>query len=169
MDDYTGAGAADRDFAELYRREFPRAAALARSLCGSWAVAEEITQDAFLVAHRRWSHVRALDDPGQWVRRIVANRAVSSFRRSQAERRALRRAGPGDATVDPPGPAGGMLDRIAELPRRQAQAVAAVYVDQLSIAEAARFLDCSASTLRTHLQRGRVALREMHVAMEAGR
>ena len=167
---YVGARAnADDRFNDLYRREYPRTVALARSLCGSWAVAEELTQEAFLVAHRRWPKVGNLDDPGQWVRRVVANRAVSSFRRSQAERRALRRHGPAARTVDPPDPDAGILARIADLPARQAQAIAAVYVDQLDNREAAALLGCSESTLRTHLERGRAALRQHHLAAEEAR
>jgi len=159
----------DDGFAAFYTGEFPRAVALSRSLCGSWAVAEELTQEAFLTAHRRWRRVRDLDDPGQWVRRIVANRSVSSFRRSQAERRALARLGPGRTVDDPPSPDGDLLARIADLPPKQAVAIAAVYVDQLDHTEAAALVGCSPSTLRTHLQRGRAALRLAHDARETGR
>jgi RNA polymerase sigma-70 factor, ECF subfamily len=169
MQDYDSAGRADAAFATFYDREYPRAAALARSLCGSWAVAEELTQDAFLVAWRRWEHVRGLTDPGQWVRRVVANRAVSGYRRARAERRALRRLGPGASLIDPPGPADPVLAAIAGLPAKQAQAIAAVYVDQLDTTEAAALLGCSESTLRTHLQRGRAALRGLRVVWEADR
>jgi RNA polymerase sigma-70 factor (ECF subfamily) len=155
----------DREFAAFYRAEYGRALALARSLCDSWAVAEELTQDAFLVAHRKWTRVRACDDPGRWVRRVVANRSVSSLRRTLAERRALRRLGP-ERAVDPPSPEGDLLARIAALPARQAQAIAAVYIDQLDPPEAAALLGCSESTLRTHLQRGRNALRDALAALE---
>jgi RNA polymerase sigma-70 factor (ECF subfamily) len=163
------AGRVDAEFAVFYDREFTRAAALARSLCGSWAVAEELTQDAFLVAWRRWDHVRRLTDPGQWVRRVVANRAVSGFRRARAERRALRRLGRGRSLVDPPSPADPVLAAIAGLPGKQARAIVAVYVDQLATKEAAALLGCSESTLRTHLQRGRAALRDLQLAQEADR
>jgi RNA polymerase sigma factor (sigma-70 family) len=157
----------DAAFTELYRREFARTATLARSLCGSWAVAEELAQDAFLVAHRKWAHVGTMSDPGQWVRRVVANRAVSTFHRRAAERRALRRLGPGQRLVDPPSPADAILQRVADLPPKQALAIAAVYIDQLDAAEAAALVGCSPSTLRTHLQRGRAALRAAHESAEA--
>jgi RNA polymerase sigma-70 factor (ECF subfamily) len=149
----------DHEFAAFYQREFARAAALARPLCTSWAVAEELAQDAFLLAHGKWPRIRQLDDPGQWVRRVVMNRAVSTYRRGQAERRALRRLGPERQAVDPPGPTDGILTRIKDLPPKQAQAIVAVYVDQLDASQAAALLGCSPSTLRTHLQRGRDALR----------
>jgi RNA polymerase sigma-70 factor (ECF subfamily) len=62
-----------------------------------------------------------------------------------------------------------VLAAIAGLPGRQAQAIAAVYVDQLDTREAAALLGCSESTLRTHLQRGRAALRDLQLAQEADR
>lgn len=161
--------AVDDAFADFYRNEHARTVALARSLCGSWAVAEELAQDAFVVAHRRWRRVQALDDPGQWVRRVAANRAVSSFRRAQAERRAVVRLGSPAAVEDPPSPDRHLLDQIAALPKQQALAVAAVYVDQLDADEAAALLGCSPSTLRTHLQRGREALRAAYDSGEAER
>ncbi len=166
LDQYGDLGGADVAFTALYQREFPRVAALARSLCGSWEVAEELAQDAFLVAHRKWSHVGELDDPGQWVRRVVANRARSTYRRGQAERRALRRVGTGRLIVDLPAQVEGLLERIAELPPKQAQAIAAVYVAQLDVHQAAEVVGCSESTLRTHLQRGRQALRAIHLQSE---
>lgn len=159
----------DDGFSAFYRREFGRTATLARSLSGgSWAVAEELAQDAFLVAHRKWGRVSRYDDPSQFVRRVVVNHAVSAHRRRQAERRALARTGrPPAATHDPtgqPGAAHGseaMLALLADLPPKQRQALALVYVDQLDPRDAAALLGCTESTLRTHLQRGREALRSL--------
>ncbi len=165
-DDYPGGQSTDAGFAAFYRIEFIRVVALARSLCGSWAVAEELAQDAFLVAHRKWNKVGGLDDPGQWVRRVAVNRARSSYRRGQAERRALKRAGSGTAVEELPVQVEGLLDQIADLPAKQAQAIAAVYVAQLSVREAAAVVGCSESTLRTHLQRGRGALRKIYLKTE---
>jgi DNA-directed RNA polymerase specialized sigma24 family protein len=60
----------------------------------------------------------------------------------------------------------GLLGQIADLPAKQAQAIAAVYVAQLSVREAAAVVGCSESTLRTHLQRGRGALRKIYLKTE---
>ena len=174
MEDYAGSAIgsdAATDFATFYRREYSRSAALAYSLSGSWAVAEELTQEAFLVAHRKWASVIRCEDPGQWVRRVVANHAVSSYRRRMAERRALQRTGsrtaslsvscgPADATAGASGSlSADFVAKIRALPAKQAQAIALFYVDQRSVAEVAAMLGCTESTTRTHLQRGREALR----------
>src|SRR5688500_16119175 len=89
--------AADRtltgDFEALYRRDLPAVTALAYALSGSRSAAEELSQEAFLAAYRSWARIGAYDDPGAWVRRVVANRAVSRVRRAAAEARALARLG----------------------------------------------------------------------------
>ena len=61
---------------------------LAYTLSGSRSVAEDLAQDALLAAYRRWDEVSQLDDPGAWVRRVVANRAVSQIRRRVSEAKA---------------------------------------------------------------------------------
>ena len=50
-------------FDALYQREWAGLVALGWSLTGSWAVAEELAQDAFADAYRRWDEVGELDRP----------------------------------------------------------------------------------------------------------
>ncbi|HYI62760.1 MAG TPA: sigma factor [Acidimicrobiales bacterium] len=82
-------------FEELYQADWRKVVALGWSLTGSRSVGEELAQDAFLDAYRRWSHVGRLEAPGAWVRRAVANRAVS-------HRRRLRVAASGAGAAPPP-------------------------------------------------------------------
>ena len=67
-------------FDRLYQAEYRPLLARGWTLTGSREAAEELVQDAFLDAYRRWDHVGSLDRPGAWVRRAVANRAVSHRR-----------------------------------------------------------------------------------------
>ena len=67
-------------FDDLYRDEWAGLVGLAWSLTGSWALAEELAQDAFVDAFRRWGEVGGLDRPGAWVRRAVINRSASAAR-----------------------------------------------------------------------------------------
>ncbi|MDP9241489.1 MAG: hypothetical protein M3O55_12780 [Actinomycetota bacterium] len=71
-------------FDAFYRRELPGLVAFARALSGS-SCAEDIAQDAMLVAYRHWDAVAGLDVPAAWVRRVCANRAVSALRRRGVE------------------------------------------------------------------------------------
>ena len=147
------------DFSTLYRREFHAVVALVFGLSGSRTAAEDLAQDAFAAAHRKWDRVGAYDDPGAWVRRVAMNHAVSGVRRRAAEVRALVRIG---GRRELPAP---LAERDAEvwkairaLPVRQAQAVALFYVEDRTVAEIAAVLGCSEGTVKTHLYRARQSL-----------
>jgi len=145
-------------FDDFYRAELTRLTALARSLCSS-AVAEDVAQEAMLVAYRKWRTVSRLDRPDLWVRRVCVNLAVSSFRRKVVELRAVSRlAGRRE------------LEQLSEdteelwaacraLPKRQAQAAALRFVYELPLAEIATVLGCSEGAVKQHLSRARAALR----------
>ena len=64
-------------FEHFYRAEYRAVVGLAYALSGSRLAAEDIAQDAFIAAHRAWDRVGTYDQPGAWVRRVVANLSVS--------------------------------------------------------------------------------------------
>lgn len=148
------------DFDELYRRDWRPVVALAYGLSGSRAAAEELAQDAFLAAHRRWAHVREYDDPGAWVRRVAVNLAVSSLRRRAAEARAMARLGgrrrPLPTELAPRDEA--FWRAVRALPARQAQVVALHYLEDRPVADIAAVLECAEGTVKAHLHRARRAL-----------
>ena len=147
------------DFQAFYGREFSSVAGLAYVLLGSRSGAEDLAQEAFLAALRNWERVCSFDDPGAWVRRVVANRSVSWFRRRAAEAKALMRLGRSDGqAVEIEAEARALWDEVRRLPRRQAQAIALHYLDQRRIPEIGLILGLSENTVKTHLQRGREAL-----------
>lgn len=146
-------------FDAFYRRELPDLVAFAAALAGP-AAADDIAQDAMLVAYRRWDTVSVMDVPAAWVRRVCANRAVSSLRRRGVEVRAVLRLSARRPDEPPPldGDAAAFWGEVRSLPRRQAQAVALFYVYDLGVAEIARTLGCAEGTVKVHLSRGRAAL-----------
>src|SRR4051794_32907715 len=73
------------DFDRFCAQEYAAVAGLAFVLTGSWTTAEDLTQDAFFAAFRKWDQLQRYDKPGAWVRRVVANRAVSWRRRLGTE------------------------------------------------------------------------------------
>jgi len=142
------------DFDVFYSREFKSVAGLAFVLSGSRSGAEDLAQDAFLAACRDWERIASYDDPGAWVRRVVANRSVSMVRRRVAEAKALlrlrgQRAPVPAVDVD----AASVWAEVRKLPRRQAQVVALRFLDQRSIPDIAVILSCSKNTVKTHLRR----------------
>jgi len=158
-------------FDALYRDEWSGLVALGWSLTGSWARAEELTQDAFADAYRRWDEVGGLDRPGAWVRRALINRTASDHRRRGVESRGLARWSSRSASEDD----GASADRTGEqatdrvgdpefwaavrsLPARQAECVALHYLEDRSVADIALVLGCKEATVKVHLHRGRTAL-----------
>jgi RNA polymerase sigma-70 factor (ECF subfamily) len=147
------------DFETFYRSEYRPVVGLAYALSGSRIVAEDITQDAFLAAHKKWDRVGAYDKPEAWVRRVVANLSVSWLRTKAREAGAMARLRSRD-TYLPSLPAEGehFWKAVRSLPRRQAQTIALHYLEDMSVAHIAEILGCSESTVKVHLHKGRTRL-----------
>lgn len=147
-------------FDEFYRREYARVLALAFALSGSRWAAEDLAQDGFLAAHNEWHRISLYEEPAAWVRRVVANKAVSVVRRRVSEAKALARwwtmdrvEAPDFLASDP-----AFWAAVRALPRRQAQVIALYYLEDLSVDEVADILDVAPGTVKRHLHRGRAAL-----------
>ena len=152
-----GLAPAELPFVESYdaffRHEYRGLVALAYSLSGSLPVAEDLAQEALLVAFRRWDEVAQRDRPAAWVRRVCANLSTSFVRRRAAELRALVRTGPtaeGTAGTDD-----AFWAEVRRLPRRQAQCVALRYVYGCPVSEIAAVLGCSEGSVKQHLARAK--------------
>jgi RNA polymerase sigma-70 factor (ECF subfamily) len=147
-------------FEDFYARDFAALVGLAYALSGSRNGAEDLAQEAFLAAHRSWDRVGRYDDPGAWVRRVVANLSVSTFRRGLAEAKALARAAVGSASVLPElsQDDAEVWRTVRTLPRRQRQVIALRYLEDMPVAEIARVLGTAEGTVRKHLHDGRLTL-----------
>ncbi|HRD60323.1 MAG TPA: sigma-70 family RNA polymerase sigma factor [Nocardioides sp.] len=145
-------------FEEFYVAELPRLVALARGLCPAH-VAEDVAQEAMLVAYRRWREVSSLERPDLWIRRTCANLAVSQFRRRLVELRATARlAGRRTPPVELSETSEEFWTAVRGLPQRQAQAAALRFVYDMPIADIAATLGTSEGTVKQHLSRARHAL-----------
>jgi|Tabmets5t2r1_1033131.scaffolds.fasta_scaffold14382_4 RNA polymerase sigma factor (sigma-70 family) len=144
-------------FEDFYLEEYPRVVKLAYALSGSRAGAEDIAQEAFLRAYRDWDRVGSYEHQAAWVRRVAANLATSGLRRRLVEARALARlAARREPALDPlPAENAEFWRAVRALPQRQAQAVALYYLEDLSIQQTARVLDCAEGTVRAHLTKAR--------------
>ena len=144
-------------FDDFYRREFSQVVGLAYALSGSRNSAEDLAQEAFMAAHREWDKLVHYDNPGAWVRRVMANKSVSSFRRSATEAKALakiaaRRIEP-LAEMEPDDAE--FWSHVRDLPKRQSQAIALFYLEDRSVDDIASIIGCTASTAKVHLHKGR--------------
>lgn len=152
-----GTGAVDDDFAEFYRLGFGRLVGSLRSMAGP--AAEDVAQEAFIVAHERWDEVAAFDMPLAWVRRvairIAGRRTERDRKRAALEARLARRDDPpiDDPDVD-------LVAAVAELPDRHAAAVWLYHVEDRPVVEVADRLGCSVAAAKVLLLRNRRRLAE---------
>jgi RNA polymerase sigma-70 factor (ECF subfamily) len=151
------------DFAAFYDREIRSVVGLTYVLSGSRAGAEDLAQDAFLAAYRHWNRISLYENPGAWVRRVAANRAISAGRRRVAEAKTLVRLSGARITfrelsVDNKD----LWSAVRQLPPRQAQVIALRYWDHRTTHEIAEILELSEATIKSHLQRARQTLADTY-------
>lgn len=156
-----------QDFDSFYRLEFEAVAGLAYVLSGSRIAAEDLAQEGFLAAYRRWDDIGQYENPGAWVRRVVASRSVSAIRRRVVEAKALPKLVRSEEFLPELSAESTDIWRaVRRLPKRQAQVIALFYLEDLSLNDVAAILDLSPETVRTHLRRARKTLARRLAAME---
>lgn len=166
-------------FAELVRRYQPRLLRVAESTVGSRAVAQEVTQDAWLAVVRGVDRFEGRSSFRTWLYRILVNRARSAVHREQRAGRpddsASERFDARGAWAEPPEPwseraedrvvaehlAARVQTLLPQLPDAQRQVVVLRDVDGLSPAEVADLLGISDGNQRVLLHRGRARLRSL--------
>jgi RNA polymerase sigma factor (sigma-70 family) len=146
----------DESFDAFYRGEYGRVCASLKLMGASGAVAEELTQDAFVKAFRYWRRVSAMDRPGAWLQTVAVNLLRKRQIRSAKERDLeasdrTERAGI-ESAMD-------LKQAIALLPFDQRAAVVLRHVLGHTTAETAAMLGRSETALRALLYRAMQDLR----------
>lgn len=146
-------------FDDVYASEYRSLVGLGYVLTGSRSVAEDLVQDTFAEAHKRWGSIRHYDNVGAWLRRVLVNKATSRGRRIVSETKMLTRLGSRRLPdIEIPEDSSEIWAAVRRLPRRQAQTIALFYWEDRSIAQIAEILDCGEETVKTHLKRARATL-----------
>lgn len=151
----------EEPFEVFYRNHRTRLVGLAYAMSGSRLGADDLVHDVMEAAYGDWDRIRKRDDPAAWVRRMVAYRSVSAYRRKLSEAKAVARLAVlrESVTFSEPDPdADRIWTEVRRLPRRQTQVVALTYVEQLTMPEIAEVLGCSKESVNTHLRRARETL-----------
>ena len=81
------AGAAHRAIDAVWRIESARLIAGLARVVGDVGLAEELAQDALVVALERWPKSGIPDNPGAWLMTTAKNRAIDAIRRTQLHAR----------------------------------------------------------------------------------
>jgi len=148
--------AEDRSFDFAFTDLFPRAFRLCHRLLGDRASAEDAAAEALARAYANWHRVSELPYRDAWVLRVATNVALDQLKKrkhavivlpSTAEdedTHALRVA---------------LWAALRALPHRQREIVVLRYIAGLKEEEVAALLGLSLGTVKTHVKRGRAALR----------
>lgn len=128
-------------------------------IVGDQGLAREIAQESFARLLVRWEHVASYDKPGAWLRLVTVRQAVRVKDRRRREEVAIVpdrvpiASGEGER-LD-------IVDALRRLPVQQRAAIVLYELHDLTVEEVARHLGTSASTVKTHLTRGRARLADV--------
>jgi RNA polymerase sigma factor (sigma-70 family) len=155
-----------QDFEALVRRHQAQVCAVAYAVVHDRALAQEVAQDAFLIAWRgRASTVPSV----RWICGIARNHARNIARR---RREAPMTDDPATSALDPRDElitrenAAHAEAALARLPQRYREAVVLYYGGDESIADVASALGISQDSARQRVHRGRERLRELVATVE---
>ncbi len=153
------------EFASFVTGSQRRLRGTAYLMCGDWALASDIVQEALIRVYAAWPRLESR--PGgahAYARRAVVNVAIDRARkRSSTEvpevERALEhedpRPDPGTRVADRES----LLAALRLLAPRQRACVVLRYFEDQSVAETARLLSCSEGTVKSQTARGLHSLR----------
>jgi RNA polymerase sigma-70 factor (ECF subfamily) len=155
-------------FSALVRRHEGRVLRVLRHLIGNEEDARDVAQDAFFRAYRSLATYRPAGSFRSWLLRIAVNAARDDWHRRGAGRlRAVARV-PETQAPGRPGAAAedailaAQLRRLAErLAPREREVFVLRDLEGLGVDEVARALDLAEPTVRRHLARARLALRQL--------
>lgn len=154
----------DGDFEAFYTAAYGRLVGQLLVVTGSLPEAEDVVQEAFVRAYRRWHTVRDYDLPEAWVRRVALNLAVSGLRRARRRTALLVRLRPAAVPAGLSVEAVALTQTLRKLPLRDREALALHHVVGLSVQEIADQLDVPVGTITARLSRARSALARLLAA-----
>jgi RNA polymerase sigma-70 factor (sigma-E family) len=147
-------------FKEFFDLEFSRLRDFGYVLCGSWAEAEELAQDAMVRTLHAWPRIRERENPGVYARTVLVNRRRTLFRRNLLAAKVEADAEPLPATASVEDRTV-MWEAINRLPHRTRAAIVLRYYEDLSEAQTAAVLGCAVGTVKSLVHKGLAQLREL--------
>lgn len=158
--------ARDQELSALFDAHFSELRGLAFVILGDSHLAEEVVMDAFANVFSSWTRVRRCDWPYGYLRRAVVNSCRGRMRRRALEARIRARtlerseiddsgwdANRSDVRLD-------LWALVGRLPARQRLCIVLRYLEDMSEAEIAETLECSAGTVKSQTARARRSLQK---------
>ena len=143
----------DEALSRLFEAHYADAVRLAFYLTGSWMVAEDLAQEAFVRLWRRWGGLRDHHAALSYLRATVVNLSRSALRRRLLELRHQRPIGEGGYDSD-------LVTRLevaralAALPAGKRACVVLRHLVDLSVEETAAVLGISAGSVKSQTHKG---------------
>lgn len=134
---------------------------IAYLLTGSRDAAQELVQSVLARALLKWGAITQLENVDAYLRRALINERTSQWRRfgrRETPVAALPQAGAHDA-IAASDERSALLRVLRDLPRKQRAALVLRFLEDLADDEIALILDCSTSTVRSHVARGLARVR----------
>jgi RNA polymerase sigma-70 factor (ECF subfamily) len=148
-------------FGELVRRHQPLVRGfLRRMLGGSHALADDVAQDTFIKAYRALRDFRGGAAFSTWLCAIAANELRAEWRRQKRRAEFLEEEGGESAVEAASGDGSDLAAALQRLSEMQRAALVLCFEHGLTHEEAAAALGCPVGTLKSHIARGKLRLRE---------
>jgi RNA polymerase sigma-70 factor, ECF subfamily len=158
-----------KSFAELYTAAAPKLFAVSLRIVRESGLAEEVVQDSFVSI---WNHApdyaQAKSAPLTWMSAIVRNRSLDIVRRTREEpdiddelaARLVDESAAPAREVEARAQAHRLEDCLKELDAEQRQSIALAFFHGLSHSELAAHLRKPLGTVKTHVRRGLMRLKD---------
>jgi RNA polymerase sigma-70 factor (ECF subfamily) len=150
LEAWTGSG---RDFADVFREEFPRLAGYCTGLVGDREVGADLAQEALARTWVRWSKVSS---PRAYSYLVATNLARRHSKRLATEARIMPALASQQVATTPADMS--VRDMVERLPERLRSAAVLHYYADLPVAEVARLLRRPQGTIRQRLHEARQVL-----------
>ena len=147
-------------FAKLYEQINKKLYYWALANLGSADDAADTVQDAALKAYSSISELRSPKAFESWIFRILVNIVRAKQKDHAAERENRSAADPAEVTAEPPFGKLELIQGLAKLSAEERQCLTLYGVAGYNSAEIAAITGLKASTVRSHISRGRAKLRK---------
>jgi RNA polymerase sigma-70 factor (ECF subfamily) len=156
-------------FADLYGAMRAKLFAVSLRIVRERPLAEEVLQDSFVsIWHHAADYAQAKSAPSTWMTAIVRNRSVDILRRTREEpdvddaltRSLVDESASPQREAEARGDAHSLQECLGELEPEQRQSIALAFHHGLSHSELADHLRRPLGTVKTHIRRGLLRLRD---------
>jgi len=148
-------------FGELVRRHQPLVRGFLRRMLGrSHTLADDVAQETFINAYRALNSFRGEASFSSWLCSIAANELRAEWRRQKRRAEFLEEDRREPVCDVVPGDGRELAEGLQRLSEMQRAALVLCFEHGLTHEEAAAALGCPIGTLKSHITRGKLRLRE---------